>query len=323
VAAITEQVAAAVGVPPDDVALVPPGGVPKTSSGKIRRTTTRDLYTSGELGRTRGTRLGTKLRLGLAAAGEWAGLGGRAAVRGLYAAWVISVVLGTLLLLWPVAMLMRSPGSAHAVARRAARVILALAGVRLSAEGLENVPVSGPLLLLSNHTSYADVLALFALLPRHFRVVAKREVLGWPLVGAFVRKLDYVTVERFDVTQSASDAGKLARVVAEGAAVLVFPEGTFTPTAGLRAFRLGAFKTAVETATPVVPLALRGARHVLRDGTFLPRRGAIHLWAGLPILAEGAGWPAVVTLRDRTGEAIAGHCGEPRLDMAKGSVPRE
>jgi fatty-acyl-CoA synthase len=323
VGAITEQVAAAVGVPPDDVALVPPGGVPKTSSGKIRRTTTRELYTSGELGRTRGTRLGTKLRLALAAGGEWAVLGGRAVVRGLYAAWVIAVVLGTLLLLWPVAMLMRSPESAHAVARRAARLILALAGVRLSAEGLENVPISGPLLLLSNHTSYADVLALFALLPRHFRVVAKREVLGWPLVGAFVRKLDYVTVERFDVTQSASDAGKLARVVAEGAAVLVFPEGTFTPTAGLRAFRLGAFKTAVETATPVVPLALRGARHVLRDGTFLPRRGAIHVWAGPPLLAEGAGWPAVVSLRDRTGEAIAAHCGEPRLDMAKGSGPRE
>jgi 1-acyl-sn-glycerol-3-phosphate acyltransferase len=131
-----------------------------------------------------------------------------------------------------------------------------------------------------------------------------------------------VFITRRDAARSLADLDVVVEILRAGGRVLVFPEGTFTPAAGLRLFRLGAFKTAVETATPVVPLALRGARHVLRDGTFLPRQGAIHLWVGAPILAEGTGWPAVVSLRDRTGEAIAAHCGEPRLDMAKGSEAR-
>jgi 1-acyl-sn-glycerol-3-phosphate acyltransferase len=103
--------------------------------------------------------------------------------------------------------------------------------------------------------------------------------------------------------------------------VLVFPEGTFTAAAGLRPFRLGAFKTAIDTGVAVVPLALRGARRVLRDGTWLPRPGPIQLWAGDPIQPQEQSWRAVVELRDRAAEAIGAQCGEPRLDLVFGGPP--
>jgi len=104
--------------------------------------------------------------------------------------------------------------------------------------------------------------------------------------------------------------------------VLVFPEGTFAAAAGLRPFRLGAFKTAVETGTPVVPVALRGARRVLRDGSWLPRAGSVLAWVGAPLRPEGTDWRAIVELRDRAAQAIASHCGEPRLDLVFGGPAR-
>ena len=107
----------------------------------------------------------------------------------------------------------------------------------------------------------------------------------------------------------------MATAARRGQSVLVFPEATFSPTAGLRAFRLGAFKTAVETGVPVVPLALQGTRRLLRDGTWIPRPGEIRLWIGAPVAPQGKGWRDVVELRDRVRDAIAAHCGEPRLDL--------
>src|SRR5262249_9455089 len=162
-------------------------------------------------------------------------------------------------------------------------------GCSLAREG-EDLPVRGPLLLASNHASYVDVLALLALVPRDFVFAAKAEVASWPLVGTLVRRVGHLTVERFDVSQSVADAGKLAQALEQGRSGLLFPEGTFTAAAGLRPFRLGTFKAAVETGVPVVPLALRGTRAVLRAGQSVPRPGPIHLWIGRPLAPEGEGW---------------------------------
>ena len=119
-----------------------------------------------------------------------------------------------------------------------------------------------------------------------------------------------------------ADAGRVARALEEGDSVLFFPEGTFTGTAGLRPFRLGAFQAAARAGAAVVPLALQGTRAVLPEATWLPRPRTIRLWIGAPLVAEGEGWRAVVALRDRVADAIAAHCGEPRLDLVPGGPER-
>jgi 1-acyl-sn-glycerol-3-phosphate acyltransferase len=188
-------------------------------------------------------------------------------------------------------------------------------------EGLDRLPRTGPLLLVCNHASYIDAAVLMALLPLDFLFVAKHEVEGWPLIGLFVRRLGHLTVERSDTRRSVALASSLAEAIAAGHCVLVFPEGTFTAATGLRPFRLGAFKAAVETQTPVVPLALSGTRRVLRGGSRVPAPGPIRLWVGPPIAPEGADWKAVVGLRGRAADEIAGQCGEPRLDLVAGLLP--
>jgi 1-acyl-sn-glycerol-3-phosphate acyltransferase len=176
--------------------------------------------------------------------------------------------------------------------------------------------------LACNHASYTDVFALVALLPRNLLFVAKKEVLGYPVIKTFVRRLGYPTVDRLDFQQSLADADRVARVLAEEKAVVFFPEGTFVAATGLRPFRLGAFKAAAEAGVPVVPLALRGTRQLLRGDDRLPRPGPIHLAVGAPVPGEGRDLSALIQLRDRVADAIAARCDEPRLDLVAAGVEK-
>ena len=322
VAAVSERVTEGTGVPPDHVGLVPPGTVPKTSSGKIRRAATKELFEKGQLGRAPRTSPLARLRLYAGAALAEGRRPLRNAGRALYAAWLLVSFGVGLLVAWPLAFLIPGRRATAFLERLLCGLALRLVGCRLSSDGLARLPRERPVLLASNHASYVDVPALLALVPRPFLFVAKKEVLRWPFIGMFVRRAGHLTVDRSDAQQGVADAARVATALEAGRSVLVFPEGTFTGAAGLRPFRLGVFKTAVETGTPIVPMALTGTRRVLRDGTWLPRPGRVHLWVGEPIVAYGSDWKAIVALRDRVAEEIAAHCGEPRLDLVAGGPPR-
>jgi len=319
---VTERVAEAVEVPPDRVVLVPPGAVPKTSSGKVRRAAAKEQYLAGTLGRPPRTTLAQKARLFAAALGEAVRSWARRARRALYAGW-LAVALPLLLLpTWLLVAVVPSRRFAFALSRFASHAGLRLAGCRLEAEGRERLSRPGPLVLAANHASYADVAALLALLPSGFLFVAKREVLGFPLIGAFVRRCGHLTVDRWDVLQSVSDADVVGRALRDGKTVLFFPEGTFVAATGLRPFRLGAFLAAAFASAPVVPLALRGTRHVMRGDWGLPHPGRISLRVGEPVAPDGTDMAALVRLRDRVADAIAADCGEPRLDLVAAGPER-
>ncbi len=322
VTAVVDAVAAAVGVPPDLVRLLPPGSVPKTSSGKLRRGATREQYLRGELGQGQKTSLGRRLRLLSSLVWHETRLLWLRLLSLTYTAYVMAVLGLVGVVLWPPAVLLPGRRSSLAVARLGARLVALLSGIRLSAEGLEQLQEAGPMILVCNHASYLDVPALLALLPRAFVFVAKKEVLGWPFVGRFIRKTRQPTVDRWDSRESVADAAKAPEALRRGDWVLFFPEGTFTKDAGLRPFRLGAFTAAVATGTAILPMALRGSRRILRDGRFRLRPGRVHLWVGAPIAPDGEDWRAAVALRDRVAEVVAAHCGEVRLDgAAKGPLP--
>ena len=234
VAAVIEKVAEAIEVPPDEVVLVPGGSVPKTSSGKVRRSAARELYLAGELGRAGRTTLHQRLRLiaGLAV-DRLQALPARAA-RGAYALWLTLALPPLLLGAWLLALLLPGQRTAFAVERVGARLVLRLLGCRLRATGLERLSLGGALVLASNHASYTDIPLLLALLPVDFRFVAKREVRSYPIVRTFVRRCGHLTVDRWDAQQSLNDAAQVERALRDGAQVLFFPEGTFTAATGLR-----------------------------------------------------------------------------------------
>jgi 1-acyl-sn-glycerol-3-phosphate acyltransferase len=320
--AVTERVAAAIDVPPDRVVLVPPGAVLKTSSGKVRRAATRERYLSGALGRPPRTTATQRIRLLTAAGAEALRPWVQRASRGLYAVYLALALPLVVLPVWAIVALVPSRRLAFALGRVGSRVGLTLMGCRLSVEGLRHLPREGAAVLACNHASYTDVFVLIALLPRDLVFVAKKEVLGYPVIRTFVRRLGYPTVDRLDFQKGLADSRRVGEALERGAAVVFFPEGTFVAATGLRPFRLGAFKAAADAGAPVLPLALRGTRQLLRGNDRLPRPRPLHLFVGPALAPEGSDLAALVAFRDRVAEEIAGQCGEPRLDVVAAGVER-
>ncbi len=300
------------GTPPDDVVLAPPHAVLKTSSGKIRRSATREVY-CGDGFVTGGRALWLQvLRLGLA--GFWQGL--RAALRRgvellyggyawcIYGLLALPAVLG-ILLLPGVALRWRLVGAL-------ARACVRLCGIRLRIAGLDRLSEETAV-FVANHASYVDTIVLAAALPMHVGFVAKQELATHLLAGSLLRRLGAVFVERFDARQGVDDVRRLVELAGQRP-LFFFAEGTFTRQPGLRPFRLGAFQVAVQNRLAVTPVALSGTREILRDESWLPRRGAVQITFCEPVVARGEDWQAALQLRDATRREILQYCGEPDLE---------
>lgn len=308
-AVVRERVVEALGLPPDTVLMAAPGSVLKTSSGKIRRSATRDAWVRGELGRRPSARL-QSFRL---AAGVLRAYGARAlqwAARLGFGAWLGAILLIAVPLLWTMVIALPRRAVDGAVRRWCAGV-LALAGCRLRVDGLDRLPRTGAVVFAANHSSYLDAVALLAAIPRNFRFVGKRELGAWPLVGTVIRRVGHLTVERADPARSVADAGRVSAAIRAGTSLVFFPEGTFLEGPRLLPFRLGAFKAAVDAACPVVPVTILGTRAILPAGAWLPRPGPIVVTIGTAIVPRQSDWREIVRLRDAT-RAEIGHGVEER-----------
>jgi len=313
--AITAQVSAAIGMPPDVVEVVPPNTIPKTSSGKLQRDATKKRFLTGALGQKLPPAWLQIARL--AAASSFGRI--RAALRramevayGCYAVAMFGVVLFPA---WLLVLVAPSREWAGRLTTAALRTYLTVAGWRVRVEGREHLQERAPRMFVSNHTSYADVVVLVAVLGVDYHFVAKGEVQSMPFVRTFLRKLGHYAFNRADSSARLQQAEEIEHALGRGESVFVFPEGTFTAQAGVRAFHLGAFKAAIAAGRPVVPVALDGTRRVLRDGAWLPRPVRITVTICPPILpqSDAADWHEIVRVRDAARGIIARHAGEPLL----------
>lgn len=316
---VIEKVTNAIGAPPDVVRLVEPGSVPKTSSGKIRRNDTRALYLSGGLGRQKGDSALARLKLGslvAKSAAETTMDRLRLFGRGIF-------LYGALGLYAPISFVVLSflgPRGTRRFEHLSARIALRLLTPNATVSGSLDLEPDKPALLVCNHASYLDVIALRALLPEDFVFVAKREALQYPFIGKFLRRAGHICVERKDAQRSASDAMSVTEALNRGERVLVFPEGTFTHADGVRPFRLGAFRSAADAGCPVIPLALKGTRRMFRDGQIVPRAVAVSLWIGKPMIPSGSSFRDLVALRDKAREIVGAESGEVILELVSAGL---
>ncbi len=136
-------------------------------------------------------------------------------------------------------------------------------------------------LLVANHVSWLDVLAVLAVSPA--RMLAKREVRGWPVVGALAAAAGAVFVDRSRPRQLPATVARVADALCAGHPVAVFPEGTTWCGAAVgcrpaHGFRPAMFEAAVAAGAPVVPLSL-GYRHAGDPSTLPAFLGEETLWA--------------------------------------------
>lgn len=308
------------GMPPDEVVLAPPGAVLKTSSGKIRRASCREMYEQGAIG-TKGRALWLQvLRLSLTAivpqskrlvrrVGDW-----------LYAlhCWLLFGLFG--LPLWLLVLLLPTIGLRWRMLRPGLHLLLCLSGTRVQVEGLDHCVSDRPLVFCANHASYLDSLILAAFLPGPVNFVAKAELRSQLFARTLLARLDTLFVERFDAEQGVEDARRIAELAAAGKRPLFFAEGTLQRMTGLLPFQLGAFTVAARAGAAVLPVTIRGTRNKLRGGSWFPRRGPVSIRISAPMEPEGDDWKAVITLRDQVRAEILRHCGEPDLAGAYTSL---
>ena len=160
--------------------------------------------------------------------------------------------------------------------------LLDILGVRLHVHGTRPTMADVPLMVVANHISWLDIMAINAVLPVRF--VAKSEVRSWPLVGWLCAKVGTLFIERGQRRAAAHVSAQLVRLMREGTPVAVFPEGTTTDGSEVRGFHSSLLQPAVLAGARVWPVALR---YVRADGT--PCReaaftGEMSLWESLHLV---------------------------------------
>ncbi|MDR3721959.1 MAG: AMP-binding protein [Candidatus Acidoferrales bacterium] len=322
-AEITRAVDEAMGMPPDLIELVPPHSIPKTSSGKLRRNETRRLFLEGKLGKKVAPPWLQIAKLAVRTAAPRAGAlvkrGAKAAIDFLYGIYALIVFAVAFIPLWLAVGVTRDRKRAARLMHVATRGMLFAAGIPVRVEGggqLAGAAGSGPWIFAPNHSSYVDILVTVAFLPPDVRFVVKGEVLAMPFFGMMARRSGQLAFDRSDPQARIQQTAEVNAALGRGESVAIYPEGTFTSSVGIRPFQLGAFKAAVDSRRPICPVAVRGARRILRDHTYLPRPGRVTVTFGPPIApdpAAGDDWREIVRLRDATREIIARNSGEPML----------
>ncbi|HWZ96885.1 MAG TPA: AMP-binding protein [Candidatus Dormibacteraeota bacterium] len=322
-AAVTKQVSQGLGLPPDRVELIPSGSIPKTSSGKLRREETKQLYIAGTLSAKKAPAWVQIARLGASSTARTAG---QNVASGIHAIWdtirgvyFIFLFIAWIIPAWTIVLFFKDDRAAGRYTSAALKVLFALAGSKVRVVGKEHMNTPGAKIYVSNHASYFDVLPLMLGLGVPYRFVAKKEVHGFPFIGTFLRKMGHLSFDRAANESRRRAAQNIEDVLRAGDSVFIFPEGTFVPEPGVRPFQLGAFKAAVDTGMPLIPVSLAGTRNFLRDGKILPRPGDVTITLSPPIYPQRAGnsqsanWQELVRLRDASREAIARFSGEPLL----------
>lgn len=302
------------GAPADDVVLAPPQTVLKTSSGKIRRAASRERYESGDIGKRPTAIWWQILRLG--ATSLWPRLRQMARSLGDLAygisAWAVLGLTAVILLL--AVTIIPTQRRRQVLARRLAQLALNILSIRVTVQGLDQIPDVHPYVVVANHSSYVDAVVLVASLPPGISYVGKRELGNLSIARFVFERLGVEFVERLDAQKSIEDSDRLLHLVQNGQSMVFFPEGTFGREPGLRPFRMGAFTIAAQTGAAVVPVALRGTRSVLRGEQWLPRPRPVRVTVLPPIYPKGTEWLDRLTLREATRTAILQHCGEPALE---------
>jgi len=169
------------------------------------------------------------------------------------------------------------------LARFWARGVLASAGGRVRVVEEPGLERERGYVVMANHASYFDVLAMLAVLPGQYRFVAKRSLFIIPIFGWSLWAGGFIPVDRQDRSRAREIWATAGQRLAGGASVLFYPEGTRTADGRIHAFQRGAFLVALHNGAPILPVGISGARDVMPRHRFSIQPGQIQVHFGTPV----------------------------------------
>jgi 1-acyl-sn-glycerol-3-phosphate acyltransferase len=178
-------------------------------------------------------------------------------------------------------------------------------GVRVQAEGLANVDRTKSYVFMSNHQSVLDIGALVLTLPVSWRFVAKRELTWIPFFGWALGLSDQIVIDRGNRAKAVRSLARAAERIRRGVNVIIFPEGTRSPTGVMREFKSGGFHLAIQAQVPIVPATVSGSCDLIPKRSLKVQSGTIKVVYGTPIPTRGMGPEQRDALKTLVRDAIA------------------
>lgn len=177
--------------------------------------------------------------------------------------------------------------------------------IRYRFYGKENFRKGQAYIYVSNHTSFLDIPGLTMLLPGQFRPLAKKELLKIPIFG-WIAQSAAIIVDRSSPESRKKSIDRLKAFLKDQISILIFAEGTQNRSKNaLQPFKDGAFRIAVDTQQPVLPIVVLGAGPLMPPGTINLKPGLIRIYVGKEIPTIGLTTQDVKDLKQHTFEVMA------------------
>jgi 1-acyl-sn-glycerol-3-phosphate acyltransferase len=171
----------------------------------------------------------------------------------------------------------------------------------------DNLP-KGPYVICSNHSSYVDIIQMYSILPKtKFMFIGKAELLRWPIISIFFKKVD-IAVNREKRHSAMKSIIRAKQEIGRGWSIVIYPEGKIPlNTPKLNPFKSGAFKMAIEEEVPILPITLVDTWKLFATDpplTALARPGISRVIVHDPIPTKGLEKKDLVNLRQQTFDVI-------------------
>jgi 1-acyl-sn-glycerol-3-phosphate acyltransferase len=158
--------------------------------------------------------------------------------------------------------------------------------------GLRNVPQSGPVIIASNHLSFSDSIFMPLVVPRKVTFLAKSEYFTSPGIKGFIKKITFIALGQVPVDRSGgrrSEAALLTGLdlLASGACMGIYPEGTRSPDGKLYKGRTGIARMAIESGAAIVPVAMFNTAEIQPTGQVVPKVQRVEMIFGEPLYYTG------------------------------------
>jgi len=204
--------------------------------------------------------------------------------------WLYTLVLGLLAL--PGGLFDRSGRRLHWFSRTWSWLIMKTILSPVKVIGLDKIDTAKPHVYAVSHASAMDIPVLYVYLPFQFRIVFKKELLSYPVVGWQLKRSGQVCIDQQKPTNSIAAIRSAVKSLKAGMPLVIYPEGGRTPDGEIKPFLPGAFFLAIKAQVDIVPVALVGTYELLPMDTYHIKCRPLEMRVGEPIPTTG------LTMRD-------------------------
>jgi 1-acyl-sn-glycerol-3-phosphate acyltransferase len=231
--------------------------------------------------------------------------------------WLYTVVLGIVSI--PVSLFGEKTRILHSFARFWSWLIMKTILSPVKVTGLDKIDTSKAHVYAVTHASALDIPVLYVYLPFQFRILFKKELLSYPIVGWHLRRSGQVCIDQQKPTRSIAHIRSAVKSLQGGLPLVIFPEGGRTPDGEIKPFMPGAFYLAIKAQVDIVPVALVGTYELLPMNTYHIKCRPLEMRVGEPISTEGYSLREMEELSAKVHQAMEdmyyrGHANSHRAD---------